>query len=142
MFHDTCGQVHDAKKPCPIKEKSFQCGGCNRPVTYGQRYCSYCGSGQCFPIDAGAKPANKDQKRVEESIKAFQHYIATYSSQPGYRYYSDITIIRDVVYGLGIAFDKERFGGPDGFERIKKIFLAALPAIQFEAGLSCDGSKP
>jgi hypothetical protein len=69
---------------------------------------------------------------MEKAIAEFQKYVATYTDQPGYRDYADITVIRDMVYGLGIAFDKERFYGPDGFERIKKIFVDVLPVIQFE----------
>jgi hypothetical protein len=47
----------------------------------------------------------------------FQHYVATYSDQPGFLDYSDRTFIQDMLYGIGLAIDPKAFKCADGFDR-------------------------
>ena len=60
----------------------------------------------------------KKQKRVFEIIKALKHYINTYENQIGYLDYSDEIIIKDMLYGIGIAID-EKYKWGKGFDNFK-----------------------
>ena len=65
------------------------------------------------------KKLNAKQKRVKAIIEKLQHYMETYSDQTGYLDYSDETIIDDVLYGLGIAIDDEKYHFNDGYRKFK-----------------------
>ena len=49
----------------------------------------------------------KEEKRMEEMVKQFQIYVATYSNQLLYKTYSDETFLDDMLYGIGLTFGKE-----------------------------------
>lgn len=64
----------------------------------------------------------KNQKRAKKVIESLQEYMNTYNKQVGYLDYTDDTIINDVLYGLGIALDKERYSFGKGYH----LFAARL----------------
>jgi len=70
---------------------------------------------------ASKKTIRRKQKRVEKIIASFQKYVATYSDQLFYQDYSDNTIVHDMLYGIGIAFDNEKFKMAGGYDAWKKI---------------------
>lgn len=62
---------------------------------------------------------------AKESIQDFQDYIATYREQPNWTKYDKMMFVRDVIYGLGIAVDREEFEYQPGYVR----FCHALKVI-------------
>jgi hypothetical protein len=60
--------------------------------------------------------STKSRKRVERIVADYQQYVATYSDQPFYQSYMDQTLIADFLYGIGLAFDREKYRGADGFD--------------------------
>ena len=70
--------------------------------------------------------SKRGQKWVEKIIKDFQKYVASYSEQFLYKTYSDKIIIDDMLYGLGLAFDKEKHQYGDGYTKWKKALLGHL----------------
>ena len=62
----------------------------------------------------------KKQKRVERVVKRLQEYMNTYNEQVGYLDYSDETIIKDVLYGLGIALRPKHNAWATGFRKFKE----------------------
>ncbi len=76
---------------------------------------------------------NTDQQRdrMRKIVDDFQQYVATYSDQHEYVAYSDLTFINDMLYGIGLALDKDRYYSASGFDRWRKrlrdILLAVVP---------------
>lgn len=48
------------------------------------------------------------------------NYWAGYTSQPGWKEYSDETFLNDALYGIGCAVDFEKYYGAEGFKQFKK----------------------
>lgn len=67
-----------------------------------------------------------EQKRARNVVASLQMYIGTYTDQPGYLDYPDITIINDVIYGLGLALNRQEYTGPDGFTKFKRLLKELL----------------
>jgi hypothetical protein len=61
------------------------------------------------------------KKRIRAIVAAFQEYVRTYSDQAHYDQYSDKTVIDDMLYGLGIALDPERYKCADGFAKFQEF---------------------
>lgn len=59
-----------------------------------------------------AKETKKRREHVRKAIAHFEHYVSEYDEQRHYEDYSDVTIVRDMVYGLGLALWGHE--GPDG----------------------------
>lgn len=66
------------------------------------------------------------QRRVKGIIAKLKDYIDTYPNQIDWTNYEDETIINDIVYGLGIALDKEEHKYFDGFQKFKKKLIQHL----------------
>lgn len=60
------------------------------------------------------------QKKVDAAIKYLVNYMTTYDKQMGYLDYTDETIIEDVLYGLGVALDGEKYKWANGFAKFKE----------------------
>jgi len=66
----------------------------------------------------GTEDQKKRRLHVKQAIAAFSEYVRTYSDQEFYEEYPDVTIVKDMVYGLGMAlWGKEEHRGPSGYER-------------------------
>lgn len=72
--------------------------------------------------------AVRRRQRVQEAIKYLQHYMNTYDSQMGYLEYTDEIIINDVLYGLGVALDRDQYQFADGFKKFKEVLRKHLAA--------------
>jgi len=59
------------------------------------------------------------QKHVKHAIDYLVRFMATYSKQMGYLDYSDDTIIKDVIYGLGVALGGKQHMYASGFEKFR-----------------------
>lgn len=60
-----------------------------------------------------------ETKRMRGIVAAFQKYVSTYSDQPYYETYLDKTFLDDMLYGVGIAFDREEYSTALGYEKFK-----------------------
>lgn len=75
---------------------------------------------------------SKQQKRMIAIVKSFQEYVLTYTKQQGYANYGDETFILDMLYGIGIAIDKDKYSMAPGFDDFKKRFAAYLKTRKLE----------
>lgn len=86
-------------------------------------------------VDGGvrAKRLTKPQKRMRAAVKYLQDYMRTYSEQYGYMDYTDETFIDDVLYGLGVAIDEEKFRffkGAQAFKQRLREHLGSNARVQ------------
>lgn len=68
----------------------------------------------------------KEQKRIKKAIEYLKNYMDTYDKQFGYMDYRDECVIDDVLYGLGVALDKDAHSFANGFRVFKTKLLAHL----------------
>lgn len=61
----------------------------------------------------------KNKIRMAVIVRQFQEYVSTYSNQNGYTGYSDKTFIEDMIYGIGVAIDSDKYGTAYGYEAFK-----------------------
>jgi len=61
-----------------------------------------------------------------EVIAAMKHYIDTYQDQLGWKQYSKETMLADLVYGIGIAMDRDKYEFADGYNEFKKDLIEFL----------------
>lgn len=66
------------------------------------------------------------QERMKRAVLYLTDYMATYDKQPGYENYSDETLIADVLYGLGVALEGEKYKFGDGFDKFKHVLREHL----------------
>lgn len=64
-------------------------------------------------------------EKVEASIKAFQHYMNTYTYETCGG--NAEVFMSDVLYMLGVALDPEKYRFGDGFTRFKGDLLECIP---------------
>ena len=64
-----------------------------------------------------------DNRKVIKSIK---NYIDTYHNQFGWEKYKKDTVLNDLVYGIGIAIDKEKYQYANGYDEFKKELIKFL----------------
>ena len=70
----------------------------------------------------------QDKFDVVKATEYLSEYWSTYDRQEGYDEYEFRTFFADALFGLGVAIDRERYTGPDGFES----FLDDLQKHLFE----------
>lgn len=63
---------------------------------------------------------SKRQEKVKSGIEGLKRYINTYDRQVGYLDYTDRTIIEDILYGLGLVIDKDKYCYALGFDKFKE----------------------
>lgn len=61
----------------------------------------------------------RKQKRMRAIVAQFQEYVRTYSDQAHYDQYRDDTFLDDMLYGIGIALEPEKWRAADGYELFK-----------------------
>lgn len=66
------------------------------------------------------------QRRMKLMVKYLQRYMDTYDEQCGYENYSDLTLILDILYGLGVVLDPEEHQFASGFDKWKEKLLKFL----------------
>lgn len=59
---------------------------------------------------------------IDKAIKYFQRYVGTYNdgNVPIYDI-SDKTFIDDMLYGLGVSINKDKYQFADGYERFREF---------------------
>ena len=63
---------------------------------------------------------------MQEAVSRLQAFMNTYPEQTGYLDYEDVTYINDVLYGLGLSLDREKYYGAHGFEKFKQFLREHL----------------
>lgn len=79
------------------------------------------------------------QRRIILAVGAMQRYVATYTDQEGYRDYSEDTFINDMLYGIGLALDRNKYACAHGFEAFKDELRKRLAP---RAALENEQSQP
>lgn len=75
------------------------------------------------------KRKNKNEINIEKAVKYLQHYIGTYDDGNVSIYNGDIsdkTYIDDMLYGLGVSIDKDKYQFGDGYEKFKEFLKGFL----------------
>lgn len=60
--------------------------------------------------------------RRKEILKKYQHYVDTYN----FTDVDDVTFIKDMIYGIGIAINPDEYTWADGFEKWLKVLRYIL----------------
>lgn len=63
------------------------------------------------------------ERKLFKTIEQFKHYINTYDCQYEYTKYSTTTFIEDVIYGLGMTLDKDKYRFATGLTKFKKVLM-------------------
>jgi hypothetical protein len=71
-------------------------------------------------------PLKRRQKRMRAIVARFQEYVRTYSDQAHYDEYRDGTFMDDMLYGIGIAIEPEKWREGSGFEAFKETLRIRL----------------
>ncbi len=61
----------------------------------------------------------KQENNIEEAVKVLQSYINTYPHQAGYKGYALSTYIDDILYGLAISINPDRYSFTNGYHKFK-----------------------
>jgi hypothetical protein len=59
------------------------------------------------------------EKRMEDIVRRFQKYVATYTDQEEYTSYFDETFVDDMLYGIGLALHPIKYKWASGYDRWK-----------------------
>lgn len=62
---------------------------------------------------------DEKRQRMKEVVERIQLYCNTYDNQHGYLDYEDHTFIEDMLYGIAIALEPEKYKFSPGFRRFK-----------------------
>lgn len=68
----------------------------------------------------------KFKEGIEPALKYLEDYIVTYKNQKGYKKYDEFTWINDILYGLGVSMDSDKYKWADGFYLFKKDLMEFL----------------
>lgn len=66
------------------------------------------------------------RRKMAAVVDSMQEYVATYDRQVGYTDYSDEIFIDDMLYGIGIALDRDKYSFADGYRSFKEELLKHL----------------
>lgn len=66
------------------------------------------------------------QKRMRRAVEDLADFMATYDTQRGYVDYSDSILIDDVLYGLGVALEPDKYKWATGYALFKDVLRAHL----------------
>lgn len=61
-----------------------------------------------------------DKEHMVEAVKDLTRFMATYGDQNGYENYSARTFVNDVLYGLGVALDNEKYQYAQGYRKFEE----------------------
>jgi len=65
----------------------------------------------------------KRQAKIKSTIEYLKKYVNTYETQYGYLDYSNDIIINDMLYGIGIAINEQKYKYANGYREFKKYLL-------------------
>lgn len=65
---------------------------------------------------------------MAEAVEYLAHYMDTYNQQTGYEGYETITYLNDVLYGLGVSINKDKYSFAPGFAQFKRDLVEFINA--------------
>ena len=65
------------------------------------------------------KKLTPEQKRRHKALAFLKNYIGTYNKQVQWDKVSEEAFIHDMVYGIGVALDEEKYSFANGYDRFK-----------------------
>ena len=77
-------------------------------------------------IEGVENPPIQLKNGMIESVKYLQNYMNTYSNQEGYEDYSVRIYIEDILYGLGVSIDENKYQWAECFREFKKDLMQFL----------------
>lgn len=85
----------------------------------------------------------KDERRQRRRVawEYIHQYIETYPTQDGWEDYTDEIYIDDLLYGLGVSIDEDKYSYAEGFRKFKDRLRAHL-GVPGEGGTMYVESKP
>ena len=60
-----------------------------------------------------------EKVNINKALESLKDYLGSYDQQSGYQSYSTETFVHDVLYGLGIAIDKDKYHAAQGYKKFK-----------------------
>ena len=61
---------------------------------------------------------------MKQKIEKFQEYVATYKESNACG--SEETFIKDMIYGIGLSIDKEKYSMASGYKKFKEYLKRVL----------------
>lgn len=68
----------------------------------------------------------KDMKRMYSIIKKYKAYVRHYNNTGNENFNMDKTFILDMIYGIGIAVDPDKYSFSVGFDEFKKHLIEEI----------------
>jgi hypothetical protein len=72
------------------------------------------------------KKLTPEQKRRRKALAFLKNYVNTYDKQAAWDDLTESGFIKDMVYGIGVALDEEKYSYANGFERFQARLLDVL----------------
>lgn len=69
---------------------------------------------------------NERQRRMKKIVERMVDYVSTYDQQAGYQDYSDETFIQDMLYGISLSLDAEKYKFADGYRKFQETIAHIL----------------
>jgi hypothetical protein len=122
-------------------KRKYTCMDCGKSIEIGDKYSRFFGMAHkgdkpyevlnCMVCYTKYKDFNKrkDQKNImnKERILKFKEYVSTY---PDDHSYEEITFIKDMIYGIGLAFDEDKYKWHNGYKLwIKQLIKILLKEV-------------
>lgn len=68
----------------------------------------------------------RDEAHMVEVVKSLTDYMKTYPDQSGYESYTAGIFINDILYGLGISLNKDKYEYANGFNEFRFDLIKLL----------------
>ena len=68
----------------------------------------------------------KHREHISRVVESLKNYITAYGKQVHYREYTDSILIDDMLYGLGIAIDPDKYRFANGYKDFKSVLRKHL----------------
>lgn len=67
-----------------------------------------------------------EQVSIKNALASLKEFVDTYDQQTGYESYLTDTFVFDILYGIGVAIDKDKYHGPKGYEKFQQNLRGLL----------------
>lgn len=63
---------------------------------------------------------------IKKATEKLNHFVGTYSKQPNYTQYSNQTFLNDMLYGIGISIDEDKYFAAQGYTEFLKLLQSHI----------------
>ena len=81
------------------------------------------------------------KKKNNFDLKYFKEYVKTYGEKENADMYSNETIVKDMLYGIGLSLDKEEYKERPGFVKFLKWLAGITASAMLLAFVGCSDGK-